>query len=469
MRIAAEFPGLVELLRRLTILGLRSCNIASKFLLALYTARYLGLADLGIYGLLVGAATGLPALLGFGLTAWIMRKLVDLPSAEAIPLMWTRLCVTVATQLAVQPAFWLLNAAAGSPVSTHRMILIGLILLLEGVGTDVHGMLTARRRILVAEMLFFVRAGLWPLPIMILGLWQPQARSLDVLLLGWTAGLGVTLLVLAACSLSQQRWRHFGFVWREIFAGLREAVALYTHDICLALNLYLDRFLISLFLSLPLTGVYTFFWSFANVAHALTIYGVLTPQISKLVEAGRTGYAGAFRATEKRVVIEIALCAVLICAFLALAMPFLLPYVARPALNDNLAIYWIVIVATLFRIGADAYGYMLYSLRLDTKVAKTSIAATLGSACLNLLLVPYAGIFGAAAAFLLTASAHFAARLYLTKSQGFAKPGARLERAPGAPPAGNPGNRFFGLDDRSGTPPATPDLARAGAMVNSKC
>ena len=40
-------------LEPLLLMALRVGSIAAKFLLALYTARYLGLADLGIYGLLV--------------------------------------------------------------------------------------------------------------------------------------------------------------------------------------------------------------------------------------------------------------------------------------------------------------------------------------------------------------------------------------------------------------------------------
>ena len=39
---------------QLALFGLRAGTTGSKFLLALYTARYLSLSDLGVYGLLVG-------------------------------------------------------------------------------------------------------------------------------------------------------------------------------------------------------------------------------------------------------------------------------------------------------------------------------------------------------------------------------------------------------------------------------
>jgi hypothetical protein len=60
----------------LALLSMRGGAALAKFLLAIYTARYLGLADLGIFGLLAGAVTIVPALVGLGMTEWIMRKIV---------------------------------------------------------------------------------------------------------------------------------------------------------------------------------------------------------------------------------------------------------------------------------------------------------------------------------------------------------------------------------------------------------
>ena len=415
MAFGLDRARLTGLLRQLTILGLRSCNIGSKFLLALYTARFLGLADLGVYGLLSGAATGLPAVVGFGLTAWIMRRLVDLPRAQAIPLMFTRLGVVIAAHAVLQPIGWLCNEAAGAPVSHQRMLLIGLILLLENLTADIGSMLTARRRILTGEVLMFVRAGLWPLPVMLLGVLEPQARTLDLVLIGWIAGLLLAFAGVAAFTACDGRWRQIAFAWPEIFTGMREGIALYAHDLCLAFNLYLDRFLISLFLGMELTGVYTFFWSFANVGHALAIYGVLTPQIPKLVAGASGGRTEAFTAIERRLVREIAIWAGLICGAISVALPIMLPLVARAELGQHLAIFWIVAFGTLLRIAADTYGYILYAMRRDAAVAQTSLGATVASASLNLLFIPFAGIVGAAAAYVVTYAGQFAARFVLSR------------------------------------------------------
>src|ERR1700691_3445228 len=100
---------------QLTLFGLRAAMTGSKFLLALYTARYLSLADLGIYGLLVGGITIVPAVAGLGMTDIIVRQIVDLRVAAALPLIASRQTLTLAIHLAVQPLVFLALFAAEGP------------------------------------------------------------------------------------------------------------------------------------------------------------------------------------------------------------------------------------------------------------------------------------------------------------------------------------------------------------------
>ena len=95
---------------------LRMANTAAKFLLALYTARYLGLADLGVYGLLVGGTILTPALLGLGTSDWVVRQIVTMSHAQALAAMTTRLALPVVMHAIAQPLLWLVNVALGAPV-----------------------------------------------------------------------------------------------------------------------------------------------------------------------------------------------------------------------------------------------------------------------------------------------------------------------------------------------------------------
>ncbi len=281
---------LVDQLFRFSI---RACALVSKFLLAIYTARYLGLADLGMYGLLVGATTIVPAIVGLGMTEWISRRLVDLPRAQALPLIASRLSLTLAIHLVVQPIAFAADLLLGEPIPIGTALLCGAILLLENLGNEATDMLIARRRIFLAYTLAFLRVGFWPIPVMAIGLLYPETRTLEFLLMGWLVMLVVSWLVLFGLILREGRWRLMRPQRRLVFPELRGSLVLYSKDVSSTISMFLDRFLISLFLGLEMTGVYTLFWSIVNVVHSLAVGDIVRAQLPSLIAAGQQSRAGS--------------------------------------------------------------------------------------------------------------------------------------------------------------------------------
>jgi O-antigen/teichoic acid export membrane protein len=76
-------------------------------------------------------------------------------------------------------------------------------------------------------------------------------------------------------------------------------------------------------------------------------------------------------------------------------MPLVLPFLDQPLLKDYLPIFWIILLATLLRIAADAYGFALLALHRDRAIAIIALAGVVASAALNLILTPLAGLWGA--------------------------------------------------------------------------
>lgn len=404
-----------EQLQPLLLMALRLGSMVAKFLLALYTARYLGLADLGIYGLLVGAATMVPWALGFGVTDWTMRQIAILPRAEAAARITTRLSLSLAVHIVGQPIAWAINAALGSPIPWPIVFAGGAILLLEHLACDAGDMLIARNHPMLGAVLLFVRAGLWPFAVIAWGVLNPAARTLEWLLIGWFAGLAIAWIGLAFYLLREERWRQLALRPRWLMRGIAQSVPLYIKDLAGSLNLYLDRFLISFFLGLELTGVYTLFWSICNVVHNLSVASIVQPQLPQLMSSAARG-AEPFRTLERKLQIEVAIWTALLVVAAVIAIPPLLPYLDRPLLQANLTVFWIVLAATVLRIGADSYGFVLLALHRDTAIAIISVAGVAASAVLNVALVPVFGLKGAGYAFVLTALGLFVARYWMTRA-----------------------------------------------------
>jgi O-antigen/teichoic acid export membrane protein len=404
------------LARPLLLMAFRIGNMAAKFLLALYTARYLGLADLGIYGLIVGGTILTPALLGLGTSDWVVRQIVTMSRADALAAMTTRLAFPALMHVIVQPLLWLVNLALGSPIPWTLVWASGLILFLEHLANDASDMLIARGRALLASFLLFVRAGLWPFPVIAWGLLDPSARTLNALLACWIGGLVLLWLVLLGYVTAGKLWRYMHLRWTWLLSGIPASRPFYIKDLAAAASLQLDRFVISFFLGLELTGVYTLFWSIANVVHNLAVYAVVHPQVPTLISAHARTDGAEFHKAQRRILFEAATWAGLLSIGAVIFVPLVLPYLDRPALQANLPIFWLILTATLTRVGADTYAFILLALHRDKAIAIISVAGAVASAALNTALIPLMGLAGAGTAYLLTGGGLWAARWWSANS-----------------------------------------------------
>lgn len=392
----------MRLCRHILLFAIRGISTVSKFFLTLYVARYLGLAELGIYGLVAAAGAIAPAALGFGLTDWVVRQIVVAERTDALRKSSARLLVSVAAHLAFQPLLWIANHALGSPVPAAWIWLIAPIILLEHLASDAHDLLTARGQIALTTALQFIRAALWPIAVVGIGLLYPETRTLDVIFLGWLLGL----LLMWAVFFGWLLMRGVAVVprWADLSAlagNLRYSFPLYARDIAQTGSLFIDRYLVSLTLGLELTGVYVFFWSVGNVVHGMVNSVILQPQAARLIGVVQGGMV-RLDEVQWRILLEATIWAVLMSAAAFAAMLMILPFLQRPELYAHLTIFGVILFATWARLWADTFGYALLALHRDKAIVIASVVGVLASAALNLLLIPRLGLAGAASAFLLT-------------------------------------------------------------------
>lgn len=401
--MAAYPSAITRMLNHLVLFAFRGVSTVAKFVLTLYTARFLGLADLGVYGLVAAAAALSPAILGFGLTDWVARRIVLAGRVEALRKIAARFSISFAAHIVFQPMIWMANFALGSPVPPSWILLIAFIVLLEHLSSDAHDLFVARGHIFLTSALQFIRAGLWPILVVGMGLLYPETRTLENILVGWLLGLLLAWAVLFGWLVLQRA----GFLlqWSEVseqIASIRSSVPLYVRDVTAKASLFVDRYLISLTLGLELTGVYVFFWSVANVVHGMIFSVVIQPQIPQLIAAiARSDIAG-FHGFGRKLRLETIAWTLLMSLAAFGAVVLLLPHLQRPALESHLSLFGLILLGAWARVGADQYGFVLLALHRDKAILIASAVGAVASALLNLILLPAFGLAGAASAFLLT-------------------------------------------------------------------
>src|SRR5207247_1979426 len=152
-------------------------------------------------------------------------------------------------------------------------------------------------RPLAANLVVFVRMGVWVYPIVALAVWFPGTRAIQNVFLAWLVG-GVASIAVAAWWLRGLGWRVAlaeSVDWAGMRSGLRTAAPFVVTTGASMGLLFLDRFIIEAFKGLGPVGIYTFFAGIATALHTLVNTGVSLIRMPRLVKAHQDGDEPRFR------------------------------------------------------------------------------------------------------------------------------------------------------------------------------
>lgn len=382
------------------ILAMRTAVMACKFGLAIFVGRYFDLSSLGLYGLSVGAVALAPVIVGMGMVHVIMREAVTLPASQLTNHLRHYWSFTISVYALI------LVVAAIQTVTfktSELWILIIIIMLFEHFGNDVFQLLSNLERPLAANINVFLRGAAWILIYIPVALWNDSFRTLTALFEFWLAGSALAVAVFVVT--------HLTWPWKAAFAApfelswivrtIRNSFLIYISDLSFVASLYIDRYLVTLFLGLELAGVYFLYWSVATAASNLVSMTVLQLQRPLLIKAHHEGpekhrrLSGSFIRTTAwaTVVLSIATGG---------AFHLLLPLLKQPSIADHLSAFWVIMAALGMRNIADAGAMALFTAHRDRIMTVTNVASVIGLIIAQISLLPLLGLYGAGAATLIT-------------------------------------------------------------------
>jgi O-antigen/teichoic acid export membrane protein len=300
--------------------------------------------------------------------------------------------------------FWL-------PSFDHPLIfLVAATLILENLASDINTLLMARFRTTFAAILLFLRSGAWPLVFILCAWFMPALRNIHSILWFWLVSLLVIMTLLAGLAW----WRGYYRLLKFDRAAAKDMIArgrnFYVAEIGNAGALYSDRFLVSSFLGLEATGIYTFFWSLTNAVNNLIFTAVTNPLAPRIIAVVNQGDRPAVRAACVKMFKEVLLWSISLAVIMASVLPWVLDYLHNAKLDQHRLVFGLMLCATVLRTVSEAADNVLYAHHQDRKIALISISAMLISALLICLLAPFQGLLGVAAAMLVAALFVFSLR-----------------------------------------------------------
>lgn len=379
-------------------MGIRGSSLVTKFGLTLFIAKFLGFEALGFYGLITAACIMSPSILGLAFMQSLARKAVT----HHIDLVAEGLrCYS---QYIALLYLALLIVTLGIISFTHAPLLISLIFLIiffEHINQDLYALQLNLSMSMSANVLHFIRSGGWMIFFMLGALFNPTFRNIESLLIAWLCG---SILAFIGFVWINRVWlksithtpKQTFFSWIKQEFGLSRI--LYFNHLVITGSQYADRYLVTYFLGLEITGIYVFYLQICSALSNLVNTGVVQIAKPKMVKA----YADKdpdYQTIFNRGLKNTFFTAVILALTGGLFIYFLLPYIGRSLAYDWFPSFGIMLIGFIISSVADIQSLVFYSQHQDKLTLIVSSALLVFALGLNLLLIPIFGLWGAVIAF----------------------------------------------------------------------
>lgn len=381
-----------------TNVAIQLATLLSKSLLLFLLARYLSVADVGVFSLLAVTLSLGIHLLGLDFYAFATRELLAveprrLPLLLRDQLVLHLLTYPLALLLAVLPFV--------SRALPWRLLGLFLALLLaEHLGQEMQRALVTLGRPVQGALVLFLRAGVWVWVAAAVLISDRAGDGLVAVLVTWLTGslAGILLGLLCLRDLPWSEARRQPVDWEWIRRGLRIAMPFMLASFAYRSLLTIDRYTLQYFAGSEAVGIYSFYANFRNAILSFIEMGILfvyRPRIVAEYQAGHEdGYQALLRQMGKLLVgVPIALA-------LAAAMVVLpiLDFVGKQAYRDHLSIFWLILLSAVMASCAEIPHTALYAGRRDRALISSTLLTLAIAIPLHITLVRAWGLGGAAAA-----------------------------------------------------------------------
>lgn len=393
----------------LSAVGIRGIGLIAKFLLVLCLVRYFQPSDLGLYGIITAIVAYTLFFLGMEFYNYTSRALVDAsPSAQALIIRDQFILYSVVF-LFLSPLLYLLFDNNILPWSLFSLFL--LLVLTEHISNELMRILIAMARPYLANLVFFLRQGLWVVILLPLLCFLPTTRQFSVILIAWIAGAAFSILI-AFIGLRHLPWRSTWrqpINWAHIWQGLGISRPFIVSAFCALSMLYIERFFVNYYCGLDAVGIYTFYAGLSLTLHNLVNTGVSKMRLAQLLSAWKQNNHNQFQHEATRMLKDTTLFVILfVIISLCLIFPFV-NFLNKPVYLSHLSIFYFLLFGAACRSVADVPLYTLYAQHRDRLLLTINLAAFCIMLIGNALFVPRFGLIGAA---LSSASASFALLAY---------------------------------------------------------
>jgi O-antigen/teichoic acid export membrane protein len=389
-------------------MGIRLSSLVGKFLLSLYMARFMGLEDLGLYGLVFSGTMISVSLLGFRVDYALMREIGGLSRSQASERMNAASLLFLATYVAVAAPFFLIMPSLAPEMGSAILLCMFVLCCTEHFASAMYNIAVALDRANTANILFFVRGGLWTVPAILVGLVSSPMRTTEFVLGCWAFASAISVVLSIHLLRDRIAWKipvRLGEGERAwLGSAMKASAGVWLGTVAYAAGGYADRFIVANLLSLTAVGVATFYLSFTLPISTLVQSATFVPRQARLVELHDRGENEQYRMLMRKTLLFLAVLALIIAGSMAILVGLAAQSLGKPELIKSQPVFWLILVGAVVRTMADGLFYPLFVEHRTRAIWGSDLFFCVIVVILTASLLPWLGLYGLGVASVTSAS-----------------------------------------------------------------
>lgn len=381
---------------RLFNASLRLGSLGLKLALTLYMGRFLPLEDMGTYGLVSAYVSIIMTLIGLRFDYIILRDIVGTDTQTSTRLLRDQFIFYGLNYLVLLLAAAIFFATPLNTLNLGLFCMVVALSIMESLGAITNGALTSLRQPIVSNILFFIRAAAWVVPVILVGLISPAYRTAEFIFVCWVFGVVASLLATA--------WLWRTRPWREVFAepirwdymrrSLVVTLPIWLGTVGQIIGTLGDRFITEHYLGRESVGIISFYGSFIIAVSSVLTSGIFAFAYPHLVELHRKGDVVGFAREARKMTLQASGSATLMVLVIGAGVPWLGELLGKPEFSANALTLWLMLFGVWLRSVSEGLYYMLYARDQDRPIWIGNILFMVATVLAGLLLTPYFGLPG---------------------------------------------------------------------------
>ncbi len=380
---------------------LRGITLFSKFFLLIYIAKVLPIEDLGVYGLFVTTLGFFLYFLGMDFYTYTTRELIELPKEKWIYIIKDQFVFYALIYAIFLPV--ILVVFYSGILEWKYLWWFYWLLILEHISQEFYRLLVAMQKPLTANIMLFIRSGLWCYIVISIMYGWAGTQSLSTLFLGWAIGAGLSLLI-PLFLLYRMEWGSAFTTpveWQWIKKGVRVASIFFIGTLAIRGVLALDKTVIKMLSGDVAVGVYIFYFNIANAIQTFVDAGVVMHFYPKIIAAYQAKNYQEFNRLSKLMGKGIIMALIVLVVSVVILIEPVLQFVNKAIYLEHLSVLWILVGVSIITCLSLVPHYQLYAIHADRMIMKISIAAFFIMLMTSTILVAKWGAEGSALALLI--------------------------------------------------------------------